>query len=412
MKPVTGQQAHPRRVITGTTKAESNEKFLARRTVAGGEPSLVGRGTVLGCPIAGNPVRMRPRMLTPDPLRFDDGSEATPSSWPRRRQELGQAIVPHEYGGLPPEPDGVEPILRCANRIAPERVIGFQTYEIRVSVGSGEICFPVSLWIPPGDGPFPVILDGDGCWRYCNDAVVRTVLERGFIAASFDRTALAADNADRYRDTGLYRLFPDAEFGTLAAWAWGYHRCVDALHAIDGVAGDRIAITGHSRGGKAALLAGATDERIALTNPNCSGTGGSGSNRLKGEGAEVIADFLRSRNIFWFGTGFAEYAGRDAELAYDQHFLHALIAPRGLLVTEAFGDPWANPPGSYAALRTAERVYRMLGAGEAIGWAFRDGVHDHSAADYRALLDFADRSIRGRAVARDFQPELFGDAPA
>ena len=166
---------------------------------------------------------------------------------------------------------------------------------------------------------------------------------------------------------------PGAECGALAAWAWGYHRCVDALRRIDAAAADGIAVTGHSRGGKSALLAGATDERIALTNPNGSGAGGSGPNQMKGEGAEVIEDFLKSRYIFWFGKDFADYAGRDAELPYDQHFLHALVAPRALLVTEAFGDPWANPSGSYAALRTTERVYRMLGAAHAIGWAFRPG---------------------------------------
>ena len=310
---------------------------------------------------------------------------------------------------MPPTPDGLEVVLRSANYVAPDRLVAYHTYEIRTSVAGGEIRFPLSLWIPPGDGPFPVILDGDGCWRYFNDEVVRSVLERHYIAASFDRTSLAADNPDRYRETGLYRLMPGAEWGALSAWAWGYHRCVDALLRIETVVADQIAITGHSRGGKSALLAGATDDRIALTNPNCSGAGGSGPNRMKGEGAEMIEDFLRSRYVFWFGQGFADYAGRDEELPYDQHFLHALIAPRALLVTEAFGDPWANPLGSYSALRTAEQVYRMLGAADAIGWVFRPGGHDHSATDYGALLDFADRSLRGLDVKRDVQLGLFGD---
>ena len=153
--------------------------------------------------------------LAPDPLRFEDGTQADASSWPRRRGEMARAIIPHEYGGMPPAPDGVEVIRRSANLIAPERVVAYHTYEIRVNVAGGEIRFPLSLWIPPGDGPFPVVLDGDGCWRYFNDEVVRSVLERGYIAASFDRTALAADNPDRYRETGLYRLMPGAECGAL-----------------------------------------------------------------------------------------------------------------------------------------------------------------------------------------------------
>ena len=104
----------------------------------------------------------------------------------------------------------------------------------------------------------------------------------GNIAASIDRCEAAADNKDDYRNTGLYRLFPDGEFMATSAWAWATHRAVDALLMIGaGEVGDSrggkatpiggIAITGHSRGGKAAMLAGATDERITVTNPNNSG---------------------------------------------------------------------------------------------------------------------------------------------
>ncbi len=238
------------------------------------------------------------------------------------------------------------------------------------------------------------------------------MIARGAIAASFNRTAMAADNGERHRQTGLYRIFPEASFGVLAAWAWGYHRCVDALGTLGFVRSDQIAITGHSRGGKTVLLAGATDERIALTNPNDSGTGGSGLNRLKGRGAEVIDDFFRSGNIFWFGKGFAEHRNRDAELPYDQHYLHALIAPRALLVNEAHGDAWANPPGSYAACLAAREAYELLGARDAIGWSFREGAHGHTPEDFDALLDFVDLRFSGKRPVRGFQREVFCDLDA
>ena len=347
--------------------------------------------------------------VTPELLISEDGARVTAEAWPRRRSELYEAIIPHEYGGLPPAPDSVEAVLRCDSRISPERSVTYQTYEIRSKLGSAEIAHDLKIWVPEGDGPFPVILDGDGCWRYFDDQTVARVIRRGFIAASFDRTSMAADNPDRYRETGLYRLFPHGTFGALAAWAWGYHRCVDALIQLDSVRPDAIAITGHSRGGKTVLLAGAADERIAVTNPNCSGAGGSGLNHLKGQGAEVIEDFFRSRNTFWFGSGFADFRGRDRELPYDQHFLHALVAPRALLVNEAYGDVWANPPGSYAALRAAEFVYKMLGAGDSIGWSVREGEHAHSAWDYDALFDFVDDRLCDRAPVREFRRDLFPD---
>jgi len=233
------------------------------------------------------------------------------------------------------------------------------------------------------------------------------VLARGNIAASFNRTAVAADNKDNYRDTGIYRLFPEAEFGVLSTWAWGYHRCIDVLGQIDAVRADQIAITGHSRGGKTVLLAGATDQRIAVTNPNDSGIGGSGLNHWKCERSEVVDDFIRVGSIFWFGKGFAEYRHRDREIPYDQHFLHALVAPRGLLVNEAYEDPGANPPGSYASCRAALPVYEMLGEKGNLGWALREGGHGHRPADFEALLDFTDRHFHGRDIRRDFQRELF-----
>ena len=135
-------------------------------------------------------------------------------------------------------------------------------------------------------------MDCDGCWRYFNDNVVKSVVDRGNIAASIDRTMAAADDWDVYRDTGLYQLFPDAEFAVCSAWAWSVHRAVDALLELPFVRGDAIAVTGHSRGGKTALLAGATDERIAVCNPNNSGVGGAGLNRLKQPGSEHVNSFV------------------------------------------------------------------------------------------------------------------------
>jgi hypothetical protein len=343
-----------------------------------------------------------------DPLTFDDGAPVDTACWSRRRDEMRGAIIPHEYGGMPPAPVSTTAVLRCASAIRGTSV-DYHTYEVRAVVAGGEICFPLHLWIPHGAGPKPVVIDGDGCWRYLSDDIVERVVARGNIAASFDRTALAADNKDVYRDTGFYRLLPEAGFGALSAWAWGYHRCVDVLETLDVVRADQIAITGHSRGGKTVLLAGATDERIALTNPNDSGTGGCAPNHRKTAKAEVVADFFGSGNIFWFGKDFAHHRDRDAELPYEQHYLHALVAPRHLLVTEAYDDPGASPPGSYASCLEARRVYEFLGKPEALGWAYREGGHGHQAEDYEALLAFMDGAFHGRQVRRDFQRPLFPD---
>ena len=94
-------------------------------------------------------------------------------------------------------------------------------------------------------------------------------------------------------------------------------------------------------------------------------------------------------------------------MPYDQHFLHALVAPRLLLVSEAYEDPGANPPGSYAACRAAGDAFELLGAPQNLGWSVREGGHSHSPADYEALLDYVDRHFHDREVRRDFQRPLF-----
>ena len=346
--------------------------------------------------------------VTPDLLTFEDGSAVTAEQWASRREQLYDEIIPHEFGGMPPAPEAVEVTARATSSIRHWSGVRYHTYEVRCHLPGGEtLSLTLSLWIPPGDGPFPVLLDADGCWRYFHDDVVHEVLERGNIAASLDRTEAADDDPDTYQDSGLYRIFEDPDFGVCSAWAWAIHRAVDALATIDTADEERVAITGHSRGGKTVLLAGATDQRIEITNPNNSGIGGAGLNRLKMDGSEVIDDFFGSRNIFWFGDGFAEYRHRDGELPYDNHYLHGLVAPRGMLFTEAYEDLAANPAGTYVAARAAREVYELLGHREKIGWAYRERGHAHRPEDYAALLDFMDRQFHDRDVTRNFQRPLY-----
>ena len=349
-------------------------------------------------------------LLTPNLLVHSDGSPVEKNSWFLRRQELAAAIISHQFGDMPPKPTNIDIIRRANNRIHDWDGAEYATYQIDVWFHDiPPISLTISLWIPSGDGPFCTVLDIDGCWRYFNDQVIHSILKRGYIAASIDRTQVAADNKDSYRNTGLYRLFPSAKFGVCAAWAWAVHRSVDALITIERVNSEAIAITGHSRGGKTALLAGATDERVAITNPNNSGVGGAAPNRLKMKGSEVIDSFFDSGNIFWFGEKFASYRDRDDQLPYDNHYLHALVAPRKLLLTEAYEDHAANPAGTYAAAISTQQVYQMLKQKKSIGWSYRESGHAHLLEDYTALLDFMDFHFRHKKNNRDFQRNLYPD---
>lgn len=342
----------------------------------------------------------------PDLFRFEDGTAVqSPADWPRRRQELLDAILPLQYGGLSPAPRAT----RCEelHTSTVSWLDGARYITCRVVAEFDRpFSFLLYLHVPAGPGPFPVVLNGDACWGYVTDEITAEVLRRGNILAQFNRVEIAADVRDAGRDSGLYPLFWGATFGALAAWAWGYHRCVDVLAGFDFVDAARIAVVGHSRGGKASLLAGATDERISLTSANDSGCGGAGCYRLQGPNSETLTDIVQ-RFPYWFGPDFGAYIGRESELPFDQHFLKAAVAPRLLLTTEALGDLWANPTGTWQTHEAARQVYRFLGIEERIGIWYREGGHAHSAADWETLLDFMDWQFRGKQPERGYTANPF-----
>jgi len=341
--------------------------------------------------------------LLPDPFLKPDGSRVKdPHEWAGQREHLKRLVQHYGYGSLPPAPGEVRVELDTQPHVG---VIPGEAWFLLKTGPGGKIHATVVLTVPEGKGPFPVIVTGDLGWGKVKPEIVAEVRGRGYILAEFDRTGFAPDKNER---TGpLHAAYPDADFGALAAWAWGYHRVVDYLLTLPMVDGKKVAITGHSRGGKAALLAGATDERISLTAPNNSGCLGAGCERFAFEGE----DLARIVKVFpyWFGPRLGEFTGRVDRLPFDQHTLKALVAPRALLTTEGLGDLWANPRGTQITTQAAKVVYEFLGAGDRIGTVFRPGGHEHGLRDWQALLDFADKQLLGKDVARRFDELAFPD---
>jgi hypothetical protein len=151
------------------------------------------------------------------------------------------------------------------------------------------------------------------------------------------------------------------DWGTIAAWARGLSRTVDYLLTDAAIAGGHIAVLGHSRMGKAALLAGAMDERIALVIAHQAGCGGSAPSR--GKAGELVKQ-INDSFPHWFCGQFKAFNDRPDLLPFEHHCLAALVAPRPLLFTNATLDTWANPQGQFQVLQAADKVYRFLGASE------------------------------------------------
>lgn len=232
------------------------------------------------------------------------------------------------------------------------------------------------------------------------------IAKHGYATAILHVAELDPDKDDGFKD-GVHGLFdtgprkPDS-WASIAAWAWGASRVIDGLAAREGIDAKRIAVVGHSRGGKAALWCGAEDERVALTISNDSGcTGAALSRRIHGE---TIAD-INKGFPHWFCENYKRYKGREQELPVDQHQLIALLAPRLAYVASASEDDWADPLGEFLSCVHAGPVYKLLGvqglendtmpqvgghlhAGR-IGYHIRPGKHNLTLVDWQDYMDFA-----------------------
>lgn len=348
----------------------------------------------------------------PSPFTFADGSPVkSPEDWPRRRKELLGLFLKYEYGALPP-PSEVKAHMDAAAHPSTQPSLSSATEEqLTLTMGpKGEVTTKLLLTIPPTTAehkpPFPVIVRGDLCWGRVKPEILQEVVSRGYILAEFDRTMIAADKIGR--GNGVYAAYPDFDGGCLSAWAWGFSRVTDYLLTRPDVDAKRVVFTGHSRGGKACLLAGALDERAAIVVPNGSGCGGAGCYRIQPPKTE---DLARITHVFpfWFEPTFNEFAGHEDHLPFDQHELKACVAPRALLETSAIGDVWANGPGTQATHEAAAEVFQFLVVPQRLGIHWRPGKHEHNLVDWTALLDFADAQFTGKAPAQNFDQRQFAD---
>ena len=240
------------------------------------------------------------------------------------------------------------------------------------------------------------------------------LIDSGYAIAAFRVSDLAPDNKDTYMN-GALQLYPDQMrvpngMKAIGSWAWGASRAFDYLEQDPDIDPKRIFVVGHSRGGKAALWAGANDKRFAIVFSNCSGNSGPAlSNRKFGETIKAI----NTSFPHWFADNYKKYNDNEAALPVDQHMLIALIAPRPVYTTNATKDLWADPTGSYLALIHAKKVYDLYGKNTSlpptappantpivtsiIGYHNREGIHDLTIYDWKNFIRFANFHARTRA---------------
>ena len=141
----------------------------------------------------------------PNPFRSDAGGQVrTASQWTVRRREIHERMVPIAYGDLPRVPR----LTRCVelHTAVVKRLGGARLLSCRVEA-DGRHAFLLRVFAPLGQGPFAVLLNGDGCWHYASDEVIAAVLDRGNVFAQFNRVEIAPDTAHAHAAQKPNRLF-------------------------------------------------------------------------------------------------------------------------------------------------------------------------------------------------------------
>ncbi len=393
--------------------------------------------------------RLPARWGAPDPLvTFAGKPVRSAEEWfSVRRPELKALFQYYMYGTIPPAPGGLRFVTRRIDRNAMnEKAI---LKQVDLVFGDGAVpVIHLMVAVPNGKtGPFPVFVGPNfsgnhtllpdtgifitGAWMYdgypgvvehrataagrggCRDTwSIEQSVDRGYAVATFYNGDVEPDDPS-LRDGIRYHLPGKADddrglhgLGTVAAWAWGVQRAVDYLVTDQDIDAGRIAVVGHSRNGKAALVAAAFDERISLAIPHQAGCGGTAPSRgMIGESVKQINEQFPH----WFCGMFHAFNDCPERLPFDQNCLIALVAPRPVLLTNAVEDTWANPDGQFDMLEAADPVYRFLGTdgmessrmppvgrlmNSRLGYFIRPGKHSMTPEDWKVFLDFADTHLK------------------
>jgi pimeloyl-ACP methyl ester carboxylesterase len=361
-----------------------------------------------------------PLYTLPELLINNDGEAITKSrEWTKmRRGDVLELFRENVFGRVPSTPYTKTFTLVNENRNAMGGVATLKQVDINIESGGKSLVIHLTLFVPNiKNKPSPVFLLIDNRGPANTDPTrqvksefwpAEELIARGYAIAVFCNADVDPDNYDEFKN-GIHGILdrgerlPDA-WGTLAAWAWGASRCMDYFVTDRDIDKKKVAVLGHSRGGKAALWAGAEDHRFSMVISNESGCGGAALARRRF--GETVGR-INSAFPHWFCSSYKKYSGNEDAMPVDMHMLLALTAPRALYVACASDDLWGDPRGSYLALYNSLPVFQLLKKGSSIpeimpplykqvgtgkvGFHIREGVHNMLLEDWDYYMDFADR---------------------
>ena len=386
-----------------------------------------------------------PEFDLPDPLTtFSNNRILTSTSWTElRRPELINFFESQVFGKVPGTIDTIDFEVIEESNSALGGVAKRRQIKVTLSKNGKTISYLVLLYLPKNISNTPIFLGYNfhgnhtvnsdpeiiisDAWSLNNEAIgitnhtlteesrgmrssrwaITKMIEAGYGLATIYYGEIDPDKND-FAD-GVHSLFYSGsqkrpakdEWGAIGAWAWALSRTMDYLENNSEIDKTKVIVFGHSRLGKAALWAGAMDERFAGVISNDSGCGGAALSKRRF--GETIAQ-INKTFPYWFSENFKKYNNAEDELPVDQHELLALIAPRPLYVASAKDDEWADPKGEFLSAFYATPVYSLFGkAGipaivmptvnspihNTLAYHIRTGKHDVTQYDWEQYIKWA-----------------------
>lgn len=331
-----------------------------------------------------NEAKANPFPILPDPLTFKNARKVmhTKEWWPRRR-EIEEDFDREVYGRVPEKTPKVNwellseiDTLNGAYPIKLKRLVG---HVDNSSYPAIKVDIQLTLAVPANVAkPVPIVMEFGFIFpRRPNDttripAPVEPTWQQQCLALGWGYAVLLpvsiqADNGAGLTQ-GIIGLVNKGQrrevddWGSLRAWAWGASRALDYFETVKAVDAEKVAIEGHSRYGKAALVTLAYDKRFATGFISSSGEGGAKLHRRNA--GEIVENVASSGEYHWMAGNFIKYAGplTWGDLPVDAHELIAMCAPRPVFISSGErGDGWVDARGMFMAAAAAGPVYTLLG---------------------------------------------------
>jgi hypothetical protein len=366
-----------------------------------------------------------PVYALPDPLTTEAGKKVNNKNvWEKnRRPELLKLFEDNVYGQVPKDYDSIRYTLNNENPKSMEGKAHMKEVAIEVFRNNRSVKINLVLFTPNNASrPAPAFLLINNRPKDQMDASraiksdfwpAEVAIGKGYAIAAFQVADAAPDDAKLFAN-GVLQLYPEqlaADNGmrAIGAWGWAASRVMDYFENESLVDETKVALVGQSRGGKASLWAAAQDKRFAICVSNCSGS--TGAKLAKREFGERIRR-INTSFPHWFSTNYKKYNDKESLLPVDQHELIALIAPRPVYATNATEDLWADPRGTFLALKNAEKVFGLYGLKSALdkeppapdtavirsplGYHNRTGAHNMTLFDWKNFIRFTDYHFKGK----------------